>query len=335
MPISLAFLLYTKSKERNKFKLIIFSVLPMILYVISKIVLKPEFAHKDKIVTLPEVLNNWISSLSQLRMVFFNKFLSNFWLKELTNGLNLVITNAYLFLLFGILTSLLFIKLFKKGNQSINVSESKIKIAIYFWLLSFCLTLAPLSWQPYYFPFRTLLLPFTVLIIIVSFLFMKFLSQQKIPALNFIFKSIFVVLISIFLLIDMSMIDQYAVQYKFDKKITLEINIKLRELGFENTNRSNLYLTNFLNNNISRSVYGDYIHSLYYNYWSAEALLDLNSGSFDRVGIEIPSDNTFSAKISRTDFLKLRPLTIMSFTDNQSCLRKECLKIEAVYQKPY
>jgi len=133
----------------------------------------------------------------------------------------------------------------------------------------------------------------------------------------------------------MSMIDQYAVQYKFDKKITLEINIKLRELGFENTNRSNLYLTNFLNNNISRSVYGDYIHSLYYNYWSAEALLDLNSGSFDRVGIEIPSDNTFSAKISRTDFLKLRPLTIMSFTDNQSCLRKECLKIEAVYQKPY
>ena len=38
---------------------------------------------------------------------------------------------------------------------------------------------------------------------------------------------------------------------------------------------------------------------------------------------------------SKKDFLKLRPLTIMRFTDNQSCLTGECLKVEAVYQKPY
>ena len=130
------------------------------------------------------------------------------------------------------------------------------------------------------------------------------------------------------------MVNQYINQYQSDKKIVAEIDAKLASLGFEHPYRSNLYLINYPNNNIGRLLYGDYIYGLLRNYWSAEALLDLNSGRFARVAVSIPKTDYaadfFSSKFPKDDFLKLRPLTVMKYTGDESCFKNECLKIEVV-----
>lgn len=153
--------------------------------------------------------------------------------------------------------------------------------------------------------------------------------------INICLKILFTLFIVTLLTIQISMLTRYKNQNAIDQKITTEINDKLEKLGFEHPYRSNLYLKNMQKNNISQLVYGDYLFTNYDYYWVAEALLDLNSGSFSKVAIEFPNNGDYTSSVNRQDFLKMRPLTIMKFTDNQSCLKEKCLKIESVYKEPY
>ena len=126
------------------------------------------------------------------------------------------------------------------------------------------------------------------------------------------------------------MINQYAIQYAYDKKIVTEIDNKLKLLGFENPYRSNLYLKNFPINNIGRLRYGEYIFGIFRNFGSAEAFLDINSGSFSRVTIETPGEKFYSAYFPKNEFINLRPLTVMKYTDDKTCTESDCLIVEEV-----
>ncbi len=336
MPFALGYLLFTKNKARNKIKLVLFSIMPLLAYLISKIAIKPLLQHRDKLINLSEMISSWISSLQHLRIMLSADFLYNFWGKELSNGLNLISSNIFVAILFSIFIFSLTIVLFNKKNNQLNATQTDFKDKLKFWVFCFILSLIPLSWHPAYQPFRTLTLPFITLIISIYFFFRLIFKDNKIISpVVFLLKFSLISIIITFLLIQISMIDQYAIQYSIDQKIVLEIDQKLEDSGFEHPYRTNLLLKNFMNNNVERMIYGDYIYGLFSRHYTAEALLDLNSGSFAKVGIEIPSDNAFSAKISKAEFLKLRPLTIMSFTNDKSCLNGECLKVEAVYQNKY
>ncbi|MFA6081479.1 MAG: hypothetical protein WC741_03665 [Patescibacteria group bacterium] len=336
MSFALAYLLYIKGKVKNKLQLALFSIFPIFTYFISKIVIPPQFENRSKFISISEAFSHWQAFLSQLKMLFSNNYLQNFWSLEFIDGLSFIKSNAFILILLISVFILITFKLFKNEQDY----EKKIpRSHMYFWSSAFILSLIPLSWQTDYLPFRTLILPILIFLICLIFIF-NFISNNK-KVKNILrlfivpFKVIFIIMTIIFLIIQISMINQYVSQFKYDNKIVLEINKKLEDSGFEHPYRSNLLLKMVPNNNVGRLVYGDYIYGLFHNYWSAEALLDLNSGSFSKLGIEFSDENNFSSSVSKEDFLKLRPLTIMSFTDNQSCLRNECLKVEAVYQNKY
>lgn len=336
MSIAIAYLLYVKGILKNKLLLVLFSISPILIYLISKLVVKPQFENRSQFITIPDAVSHWNAFLSQLKMLFSINYFDEFWKLEFFNGLNLIKNSYLITALFLTLFIFITYRLFKKD---IEVKKNDIKQYLYFWLLTVFLSLIPLSWQTDYLPFRTLILPSLAIFILFLFIFKTItnnLSANKyFEIFSSLFKLFFILIIFAFMTIQISMGNQYINQFNIDKKIVIEINKKLIESGFENSNRSYLYLTNFFKNNVGRLTYGDYIHGMFFNYWSAEALLDLNSGSFAKVAIEFPLDKNFSSSLSREDFLKLRPLTIMSFTDNESCLNGECLKVEAVYQKPY
>lgn len=329
LPLSLSYLIILKNKESNKIRLAMFSIFPLVLYFVSKMIIKPLTLHKDKLIGLSDALANWTSSIKHLKIMLSSRYLQNFWAKELLNGLDLVSENIFLTVLFSLLISLLLIKLLAKKNFQSNNNHLP-RANFYFWGLSFILSLIPLSWQPTYLPFRTLLLPFITITSAVFFLYNSI--KSKMP-FKLIFESglkfVFIMAIVIFLLIQTSMYKQYVAQYTIDQKITMDIDKNLKQLGFHHPNRSHVLLRNFSYNNVDRLRYGDYIYGLYHYYWSAEALLDLYSGSFARVSVEFPSDNFFTArKMTKGNFLKLRPLTLMRFTDNKSCLEGRCIIVE-------
>lgn len=336
MSFPIAYLLYATKKETNKLKLFLFSLFPIGVYLFSKLIYKPQFELRSKFINFSEAINNWRSFLSQLKVLFSPAYLSNFWEKEIMEGFKIITSHPYILFLMISLFLLIFVKLFINNENSANPVNGRSRL--FFWLLCIVLSLTPLSWQKGYLPFRTLVLPCISILITLIFCVNQIIIGKRnrlIKFVEFCLKIIFFILVAVFLTIQISMLNQYFNQYILDKKITLEINKKLEILGFEHPYRSNLYLKGLNRNNLNRLLYGDYLFTNYNYYWSAEALLDLNSGSFSKLGIEFSDENNFSSSVPKKDFLKLRPLTIMSFTDNQSCLRKECLKIEAVYQKPY
>lgn len=338
MPFSLAYLLYKKNKEKNLIKLILLVLSPLVIYYLSKIIIKHSLSFKDKFLDVSQIFNNWFNSLSQLKELFFGPLINDFWIKEFVNGIAILLRNPIIIIVFFILIVLTSVKIFinhndKDGKEN-NVIE--IKTNLFFWFSSFLLSIAPLTWQEFYIPFRTLTLPFILLIILIICIinFLKFKINDYLFQKIFSFISyFFVILVFIFFFtIQISMINQYSFQYKIDKKITLEINTKLEKLGFEHPYRSNLLLTNFFNNNLNQVTYGEYIYGLYSHYWTTEAILDLNSGSFAKVAIEIPTEQIYSSSIGKEELLDLRPLTIMSFTNNETCVASNCLTIEAVYR---
>lgn len=336
MSFPIAYLLYATKKETNKLKLFFFSFFPIGVYLFSKLIYKPQFELRSKFINLSDAINNWSSSFIQLKLLFSPAYLSNFWGREIVEGFKISISHPYILFLTACLLLLIIAKLFTKNENGINPINRNSRL--FFWLLCLILSLIPLSWQRGYLPFRTLVLPSILILIVLVFCSNQIIILKQNSLTKFVefsLKIIFIILVTVFLTIQISMLNQYYSQYILDRKITSEINKKLEILGFEHPYRSNLYLRGLNRNNFNRLLYGDYLFTNYNYYWSAEALLDLNSGSFSKLGIEFTGENNFSSSVPKKDFLKLRPLTIMSFTDNQSCLRKECLKIEAVYQKPY
>lgn len=331
MSFGLAYLLYIKEKVKNKLHLAIFSITPIFVYFISKMAVKPQFENRSKFITIPDIISHWQAFLSQLKMLFSNYYLQNFWKLEFVDGLNFIKSNPLAIFILTIFFLLIISRLFKIESTSVKKNSQPF---LFFWLITFILSLIPLSWQTDYLPFRTLILPTLIIFVCFFFIINLIFVNKTIGKISNFFnlslKIIFISIIFVFLTIQISMVNQYINQFKIDKKIALEINKKLENLGFEHPYRSNLLLKNYSSNNVGRLVYGDYIYGLFHNYWSAEALLDLNSGSFAKVGIEIPSENLFSSKISRDELLKSRPLTIMNFTNNEICAKNECLKIEQV-----
>lgn len=331
MSFALSYLLYIKEKIKNKLQLAIFSIAPIFVYFISKIIIRPQFETRSKLITIPNMVSHWQAFLSQLKMLFSNNYLQNFWRLEFIDGLNFIKSSLLVIILLTIFFLLIINRLFKKEEEN---KERIFQPYLYFWSLTFILSLIPLSWQTDYLPFRTLILPILIIFICLFFIINLISANKKIGKISNFFsfplKIIFISIIFVFFTVQISMVNQYINQFIFDKKIVLEINKKLEDLGFEHPYRSNLFLKNFPSNNLGRLVYGDYIYSLFHNYWSAEALLDLNSGSFAQIGIEIVTDNSFTSRISKDELLRLRPLTIMNFTDNDDCFKNECLKIEQV-----
>ncbi|OGK43465.1 hypothetical protein A3B40_01940 [Candidatus Roizmanbacteria bacterium RIFCSPLOWO2_01_FULL_37_16] len=367
LTVPLSFLLFAKNREKSKLKLASFIAIPIFIYFVSKLAIEPLFEHKDKLLGLSEFISNWASSIHHLRVLFSLRYLKNFWWPEVTNGYsqlnNYVIASVFFFFLIYFLAS----KLFEKkdysplkaltteqvaelegspgsaqilgpsiGKSSTDGRENsdriwKINYQMKFWGLSFIFSLIPLSWQPTYQPFRTLILPFISLIIVLYFVVYEKFKNTKTAMFNSTLKFACVLFIAFSIMIQVSMIDKYFKQYVVDKQIAKEIDKKLEGLGFDHPNRSNLYLMGFPYNNFTKLRYGDYIYSMYHYYWSAEALLDLNSGSFANVAVEVPSDKYFTARrMTKEEFLNLRPLTIMRYTDRQSCEKADCLEVVEV-----
>ena len=338
MTLALSYLLYTKERFKNWLKLTIYSISPFLIYAISKTFVKPQFMQKARIITISEVVSHWQSFFPDLKILISYDYLKKFWILELVDGVKYLLNNPVAIILLSFAFILVCNKLINKRDGQESHKREQIKSGVYFWLFAFLLSLAPLSWQELYIPFRLLILPILTLFISLLFLFKLISSDNKAAKmliyLSTPFKVIFICSIFIFLTIQISMVNQYINQYQSDKKIVAEIDAKLASLGFEHPYRSNLYLINYPNNNIGRLLYGDYIYGLLRNYWSAEALLDLNSGRFARVAVSIPKTDYaadfFSSKFHKDDFLKLRPLTVMKYTGDESCFKNECLKIEVV-----
>lgn len=332
LSISLSFLLAKKYKVK-KTVLGFLSFFPILAYYLSKVVFSHQLILKDKLIGLNEAINNWNISLNQLYELFFsNYFWEGFWKRNIIDGLTFYQNNIWLLIL--IITFLgLILKVFMMNqNQEVNVTRYD-NSRFNFWLLSFFLSLIPLSWVNYL-SFRILVLPTIIGIINLFLLFNLFIKNRFNKLFNInnskLFVFTFIILIFVFITIQISMINKYVIQYQTDKKIAVEIDNKLRNLGFLHPYRSNLYIKNLPINIFNQEVYGEFLYGIFTKYWTAEAFLDLHSGSFGQVMVEVPGVNYNPSRLSKPDFLKLRPLTVMRYTDNTTCLKNNCLIIEDV-----
>lgn len=313
-----------KNKIPKGVLILMHSSISILLYLISKILITPQFETRSKLISIADLLINWQMSINQLSHLFSPEGARLFWFNEVLNGFNILSSNPLAAFIFGILLVLnLLYFIFKKDSNEHD--GLKFKKYMIFWLTALFLSLLPLGWQRYYLPFRTLLLPISIIVIITFPLVKKIFNQSlfiKTMALGIAF---------FFLLIQISMITKYKIQYLNDKKIVDELNKKAKELGFEDPYRTNLYIKNLPLNTVGSFIYGDYIYSMFYTTWSTEAFIDLNSGSIKKTAAEF-TNGEFSAKIPKNQFLKLKPLIIMSFKKDTNCfqLELECLSITAV-----
>lgn len=297
--------------------ILLISTFYLTIYLLSKIVIRPQFATRTAWIGIAAFFDNWISSLKQLINLFSPFALKTFWLRETVDGLLIITNNSLILILFLII---LFLIIYRSSTRNL-AKETLFSKNNFCWLSALLLSVLPLSWQPLYLPFRTLFLPTALFLITINFLFKKIVY-------------LLVLLIVIFLSIQVSMLTKYQKQYLDDVKIVKEIEKKTKDLGFHHPYRTNILIKNFPLNTVDNSyIYGDYVYSIFHNFWSAEALIDLNSGTVKNTAVEF-YDGSYSGRIKKEKFLLLRPLTVFYF-DKKNLSNSEFLKVKQVFYKKY
>jgi len=335
--IPLTYALFNQSKnKKSSFLYLSLFILPNFLYLLfSKIIFPPHILNpRSASINLFTLKNNFVNLLENIKYLFFNKdSWLNFWQQNFKDGLVISNNTLLLKIILIIFICLLCNYLVRKNHRIISYINEK--NSVIFWGLLFLFSLLPLLFvEGFNFPFRALFMPsilFFIFIIMILNLFVPKLQNNQ----PFLF--LMMAIVCFFVIIDVGIADKYNKQITFDESLTKSIKQTIRSVGF-----SDQYPTYLIINNLPHSIVykkflqGDHILSCYNYYWCAQASLNMITGVVKDIGIKFV-DESFSSKteLPYREFINKRPLTIMSFTDNQSCLTGECLKVEAVYQKPY
>lgn len=117
----------------------------------------------------------------------------------------------------------------------------------------------------------------------------------------------------------------YKLQYLDDEKIAKEITQQIAATNSSYLSRGDVtvYLKNFPDNTIGSHLYGDYIYSMFANFWSAEYFLNYQSNIWKNIGIEFPGGRIFRSRFPQNEFLNRRPIFIFQYSGK--CQSGHCL----------
>ncbi len=331
-PLTLTYLFLLKDDKRNKFKekvkkylfLLFLFLIPLFLYFLGRVFIPPQVDSRVGMINLKLFIKDLPSYANQLKSLFFIRS-PDFWFKESFLGLRLIFSSVLSVLAFIILMSFFFISSFFKKKSHYKQLER-----VKFWLATLIVSLLPLLWQRLYFPFRTLVLPLTILTIVIGFYISFVVAKLKSIALLRIVIGLVCVIIIFFLSIQVKMLDNYSKQYAFDKKMVRNICYLTRGANFTGETRTKLLIYDFPNNSINSFISGDYLFSIFHFYWSAEAFLDLNACPVSEFGAQIKEEDFFISRHKKEDFLDLRPLTIVRYTKDKKCEVGNCFNLVRV-----
>lgn len=318
--IPLSYLLMTKFAKSltNKKKVILNLVfgailfIPNILYLLSKIIFPPHvLTPRLTISSSEEVFKNIQLMLRNIINLYSNPtIISNFWLQNMRDGLNIIIQNYFilaLFTLFIIFLIKFIIQISQSANQKIT------NPVLVFWWLTFITSLLPLLvLKKFNFPFRTLFLPSGIFFIALFVSINKFFKKGLI--LRIVSFLILFAAVS-FMLIDISIATKYKQQSQQDMNLSKKIKMILSENHFNDQKPTYLIIENFPHSTAYENfIYADHILSCYHYWWCGQAALNMITGMVKDIGIQF-KDNLFSSKteLPPNVFLKQRPLVIVEY----------------------
>lgn len=335
MPLSLTLLLIKKqSKLSLSWRLlkkylttafILFT--PAVFYFFLRFVFPPIVETRIKLLTPIQMIRNWQILIRNFVYLFSQKEIKRFWLTESMVGFKHIFQHpvfSFIFITFALFFAFSFLyNYFPK-------KKTKPKTRLFFWLFSLILSLIPFSWQPGYLPFRTLILPFTLVIICLFFVFNHWCKYHWPVLFQFIIKGFFFSLFVFLLLVQTGMLYDYGRQSKADIRMAEEISRKTSLFGFDYLNKTNIYLKNFPDNILGEHAYGDFLFSIFHYYWSAKDFYAIQTKIWQDFAIESPNGLEVKAKVKKQDFLKLRPLVIFQYTNYKECQQGQCFKVKKV-----
>lgn len=337
MPVALGLLWLQKEKETTIHTNVLLRYIcrvfilfiPAFLYLSSYLFFPPKIDTRIKIISMQTAIFNWMNYLFDTVYLFSKTALSNFWGAQSLEGLYILILSPFALVLFILVILIVVYIFFIKDYGSYEIAKN-IK-AKKFWIFSFVMSLLPLSWQNNFLSFRTLILPSTILLILISIYIVEniqYFSRKKYySAICMTVKVIIIIICILSFGLQIKIMQNYRKQYIDDVKITREIHNIILSKYPENYDWIYVYLKSLPNNTLSSFVYSDYILSSYYNYWSAEYFYHLITGSWKNIAVEMHYNSVFRSKIPKDILMQKRPLLIMSFTDQKKCSKGACIQL--------
>lgn len=335
-PLSLSYLLFSGFRTNSGFKnnrlpkFILISAIffiPTIINLILRTYFQPGMEIRFKMISPADAVYHWGNILFFFKSLFTPKAFQDFWVGGSGHGYNLIFSNFFTAILFLSLIFIIFQIFFNLKSEDRIVPDSARLIK--FWLFSFILSLIPLSWQVTYSPFRTFILPAICLTQAGVYWFsINRLKVRLSPYLVFAVKMLFVYMTLNFFALQVHMVDSYIRQYEMDKKITFETQYFLKNLNVDAFDYTHIYFSNVPNNNLWSFVYGDYVLSAYYHYWTAEYFYRIHAGSWKNIGVELEENRKFLSKYDKDLFLAKKPLVMLKYNGYKKCLYDECYNFQ-------
>lgn len=298
--------------------------IPNILYLLSKIIFPAHvLTPRVTISNLGDLSNNFQAMLKNITNLYSNPtVISNFWLQNVRDGLNILVQNYFILTLFALFIIFLIkfiIQTSRSANQKITNS-----VLVFWWLTFFTSLLPLLALKQFNFPFRALFLPSGIFFIALFVSINKFFNKELILR---IVSFLILFTAASFLLIDVSIATKYKQQSQQDMNLSKKIKMLLSENYFNDQKPAYLIIENFPHSMVYKNfIYADHILSCYHYWWCGQAALNMITGMVKDIGIQF-KDNLFSSKTELPPdvFLKQRPLVIMEYLGNGNLKVKKIL----------
>lgn len=289
--------------------------IPNVLYLLSKIIFPSHVPTPRLIINnFGDFLNNiHLMSDNIIDLYFKSNAISNFWLSNIQNGINIVSKNYFIIALLALFIIFLFKFIFKTNKPTGQKISNSVLV---FWWLTFITSLLPLLiLKEFNFPFRALFLPSGVFFIAIFVSINKFINKELI--LRIISVLILFTTVS-FLLINISIATKYKKQSEEDLNLSKKIKMLLSENNFNDQKPAYIIIDNFSRSTAYENfIHADHILSCYHYWWCGQAALNMITGMVKAIGIQF-KDNLFSSKMELpiNAFLKQRPLVIIEYLNN-------------------
>lgn len=298
--------------------------IPNILYLLSKIIFPAHvLTPRVTISNLGDLSNNFQAMLKNITNLYSNPtIISNFWLQNVRDGLNILVQNYFILTLFALFIIFLIkfiIQTSRSANQKITNS-----VLVFWWLTFFTSLLPLLALKQFNFPFRALFLPSGIFFIALFVSINKFFDKELILR---IVSFLILFTAASFLLIDVSIATKYKQQSQQDMNLSKKIKMLLSENYFNDQKPAYLIIENFPHSMVYKNfIHADHILSCYHYWWCGQATLNMITGMVKDIGIQF-KDNLFSSKTELPPdvFLKQRPLVIMEYLGNGNLEVKKIL----------
>jgi len=334
MPLIFIYLFLTRSRRSSSSRLtftktilaILLFLAPVAGYLYLRLAFPPTIFSRIQFLSPQQLLLNILQTTKSFVALFSPSQLVNFWYQPSVNGLFSLASSPFLSILSILFIASLIYTLFFTHPSPVKPPRP---LPRFFWLFTFILSLLPLTFQSNYLPFRTYLLPLTLLLLLLSSQF----SRQFLLPLKPVIKLTFIPIIILLLGLNISLLSNLRDQYHLDKEIAAEINKhSLATFGPHPYQRQTIIIDNLPTNMLESATYGDSLLSAYYHPWAADYFHYFQTQTWENFGLIDNHTSQFKSNLPQSQLLLQKPILYLRYTDTTSCHYHHCLDLVSVTQ---